>query len=196
MSDDFLDNLTSLTDNLNDIAFSRYVTVTNINDDNIINCKEDNGTIHKNVINGTKFQLSVDDIVTLYFVDNDIYQPIIIGGVQVQKTDVDINIVTEWEDVLSDNKVPSEKLTKNSIDNKQDALISGTNIKTINHNSLLGSGNITIQGGGGSVIGTGSFSIDNNGHLIVELPDGVDNPYYINNNGHLIYDTSNTHNGD
>lgn len=32
-------------------------------------------------------------------------------------------------------------------DGKQDALISGTNIKTINNESLLGSGNITIQGG-------------------------------------------------
>lgn len=34
---------------------------------------------------------------------------------------------------------------------KQDALVSGTNIKTINNQSLLGSGNITISGGGGSV---------------------------------------------
>lgn len=31
---------------------------------------------------------------------------------------------------------------------KQNALISGTNIKTINNESLLGSGNITVQGGG------------------------------------------------
>ena len=31
-------------------------------------------------------------------------------------------------------------------------LVSGTNIKTINNESLLGSGNITIQGGGGSVL--------------------------------------------
>lgn len=31
---------------------------------------------------------------------------------------------------------------------KQDALVSGTNIKTINNEPLLGSGNITIQGGG------------------------------------------------
>ena len=31
---------------------------------------------------------------------------------------------------------------------KQDTLVSGTNIKTINNQSLLGSGNITIQGGG------------------------------------------------
>ena len=35
--------------------------------------------------------------------------------------------------------------------NKQDTLVSGTNIKTINNESILGSGNITIQGGGGSV---------------------------------------------
>ena len=33
---------------------------------------------------------------------------------------------------------------------KQAALVSGTNIKTINNESLLGSGNITIQSGGGS----------------------------------------------
>ena len=106
-----------------------------------------------------------------------------------------VDIVTDWEQTLSDEKVASEKLTKNTIDTKQDTLISGTNIKTINNTSLLGSGNIDIQGGGGSVIGTGSFSIDNNGHLIVELPNAVDNPYFINNNGHLVYDTSNTYNG-
>ena len=82
-----------------------------------------------------------------------------------------------------------------AIGGKQDTLESGVNIKTINNTSLLGSGNINIQGGGGSVIGTGSFSINNQGHLIVELPNGVDNPYYIDNTGHLIYDTSNTHNG-
>ena len=129
-----------------------------------------------------------------------------------------VDIVTSWSVSPADDRVPSEKLTKNSLDdksdvghshtmgmitgletalgNKQDLLISGTNIKTINNNSLLGNGNITIEGGGGSVIGTGSFSINNNGHLIVELPNAVDNPYFIDNNGHLIYDTTNTHNGE
>ena len=34
-------------------------------------------------------------------------------------------------------------------DGKQDALVSGTNIKTINGESLLGSGDLTISGGGG-----------------------------------------------
>lgn len=39
---------------------------------------------------------------------------------------------------------------KSTWSGKQDALVSGTNIKTINNNSILGSGNITISGGGGS----------------------------------------------
>lgn len=34
--------------------------------------------------------------------------------------------------------------------NAQETLVSGTSIKTINNESLLGSGNITISGGGGS----------------------------------------------
>ena len=36
------------------------------------------------------------------------------------------------------------------ISGKQDKLVSGTNIKTINNQSILGSGNITISGGGSS----------------------------------------------
>lgn len=37
-----------------------------------------------------------------------------------------------------------------ALGSKQDTLVSGTNIKTVNNTSLLGSGNITIEGGGGS----------------------------------------------
>ena len=40
---------------------------------------------------------------------------------------------------------------ENIVDDKQDTLVSGSNIKTINNESILGSGNIDIQGGGGSV---------------------------------------------
>ena len=36
-----------------------------------------------------------------------------------------------------------------ALSGKQETLVSGTNIKTINNTSLLGSGDITIQGGGG-----------------------------------------------
>ena len=107
---------------------------------------------------------------------------------------LDINLTTLELVPKTDN--PNGVICFEDLQNDyQEKLVSGTNIKTINNQTLLGSGNINIQGGGGSVIGTGSFSINNNGHLVVELPNGVDNPYFINNQGHLVYDTSNTHNG-
>lgn len=34
-----------------------------------------------------------------------------------------------------------------AVPNKQDTLVSGTNIKTINNQSILGPGNIDVQGG-------------------------------------------------
>lgn len=50
-----------------------------------------------------------------------------------------------------------------SLDSKQATLVSGTNIKTINGETLLGSGDIVISGGGGSgdVVGPAS-SVNNN----------------------------------
>ena len=41
---------------------------------------------------------------------------------------------------------------QDALDGKQDTLVSGENIKTINGNSLLGSGNIDIQGGSGDTV--------------------------------------------
>ena len=52
-----------------------------------------------------------------------------------------------------------------SVSGKQDTLVSGTSIKTINNESLLGSGNITIQGGGTDApisAGTGTEAIVEN----------------------------------
>ena len=59
---------------------------------------------------------------------------------------------------------PSKKTGTLALDTdlqgKQDTLVSGTNIKTINGNSLLGSGNIVISGGGGLwTSGTGTNSL-------------------------------------
>lgn len=42
--------------------------------------------------------------------------------------------------------------TDTALSGKQETLVSGTNIKTINNQSLLGSGNIDIQGGGGGSV--------------------------------------------
>ncbi len=45
----------------------------------------------------------------------------------------------------TNTEYPSAKLVKDQLDLKQDVLISGTHIKTVNSSSLVGSGNITID---------------------------------------------------
>lgn len=55
------------------------------------------------------------------------------------------------------------------LSDKQDTLVSGTNIKTINNESILGSGNITISGGAGTVTGVKM----NNGSAISPDSNGV-----------------------
>ena len=47
------------------------------------------------------------------------------------------------------NAALTDLATKEEVSAKQDTLVSGTNIKTINGNSILGAGNIVIEGGGG-----------------------------------------------
>lgn len=52
---------------------------------------------------------------------------------------------------LEDEIDLSNYATTEQLNAKQDALVSGTNIKTVNGNSLLGSGNIVIEGGGSGI---------------------------------------------
>lgn len=57
------------------------------------------------------------------------------------KKDGDILYATEFNDKADKSYVDTEAAKK------QDTLVSGTNIKTINNQSILGSGNITIEAG-------------------------------------------------
>lgn len=59
--------------------------------------------------------------------------------------------VTEGLNVTGDIKQNGTSVVA-EINTKQDVLVSGENIKTINNESLLGSGDITISAGGGSEI--------------------------------------------
>ena len=161
---DFYKNLLKATNNIDDITTEKYGVITKLNG-NYCSVKETTNDLeHHNVpiINGAN--LTVGDKVIIGFLNNSIYDVIVYGALDKQVHD----------------------------DTKQDLLQSGVNIKTINQQSLLGSGNITIQGGGGSggVVMVGSFEINNEGHLIATIPDGASNPYSIDNNGHLIYDTA------
>lgn len=57
-----------------------------------------------------------------------------------------------------------------SLDNKQNTLVSGTNIKTINGNSILGSGDLVVGGGGSSGPSlVGSTSVEENTTTTYEI---------------------------
>ena len=59
---------------------------------------------------------------------------------------IDIPVVDQTYAPTSKN-AQSGKAVAEAVSDKQDSLVSGTNIKTINNQSILGSGNITIEGG-------------------------------------------------
>jgi lysophospholipase L1-like esterase len=69
----------------------------------------------------------------------------------IPQSRVNLGVDTTANQTDSTNKrfvTDAEKLLIGDISGKQDALVSGTNIKTINGNSVLGSGNLSITGGG------------------------------------------------
>lgn len=55
--------------------------------------------------------------------------------------------------------------TTSQLSGKQDTLVSGTNIKTINNESLLGSGNIVIEGGGDLSAYVSKVELSNMGYI-------------------------------
>lgn len=81
--------------------------------------------------------------------------------------------VKGWDTVKSDISTAQGRIDslQGSVNGKQDTLISGTNIKTVNGNSLLGTGDVTVQEvlvsgtniktiNGTSILGTGDITID------------------------------------
>ena len=92
--------------------------------------------------------------------------------------------ITNWNAKLDSSALnpyytsaQTDTAISNATSGKQDTLVSGVNIKTINNESLLGSGNIEIQGGGetysaGEGIGIDAdniISVTGNYETIVEL---------------------------
>lgn len=82
--------------------------------------------------------------------------------------ETDFFIPTKTSELTND----SGFITEAALTTKQDTLVSGTNIKTINNQSLLGSGNINISGGGGTAtdvqINGTSITSNNVANIITE----------------------------
>ena len=64
---------------------------------------------------------------------------------------VDTSDLNNYYNKTQTDTLLNQKANTSDLNNKQDTLVSGTNIKTINNESILGSGNIDIQGGGTQV---------------------------------------------
>jgi phage-related tail fiber protein len=74
-----------------------------------------------------------------------------IGTVVLTKADIGLDNVANTTDMDK----PVSTATQTALNSKQNTLVSGTTIKTINGVSVLGNGDITISGGGGSVTAPG-----------------------------------------
>lgn len=96
------------------------------------------------------------DTYTIYYNDNTTDTFTVTNG-----SDASVDIVTSWSSTTSDSKVASEKLVKDSLDTKQPTLVSGTSIKTVNNQSLLGSGNIDVQGSNVDIVTSWSSTTSN-----------------------------------
>ena len=100
-----------------------------------------------------------------------------------------MNYISSKEFVVSEalNELNDKILTvSGEVETKQDTLVSGTNIKTINNQSLLGSGNIDIQGGGGESYTAGTnIDITNNVISVTGITVPTSNSAFTNDAGYV-----------
>ena len=93
---DLYENLLKATDNTNDITNEKYGTITSINN-NLCNVKEEDADIeHLNVPVLNEITLKLGDKVIIGFIQNSIYNPIILGVIGrdvIHEMEIDLNNV-------------------------------------------------------------------------------------------------------
>lgn len=102
----------------------------------------------------------------------------------------------EWGDIVG--TLSDQTDLQNALNAKQDTLVSGTNIKTVNSTTLLGSGNLDVQEvlvsgtniktvDGNSLLGSGNIDIVHPGYVFqligteydVQIPSGLDSALQV-----------------
>lgn len=118
-------------------------------------------------ISGIENTYKVGDVVYVEFEDNEYSRPVIVGKLYTDKENADeitTTIIAKASQITTTSKLPdstylgdsdsdslitkierAEYLSESNYENKQDKLISGQTIKTINNESIVGSGNIDIS---------------------------------------------------
>lgn len=150
--------------NVQDIGINnndnQVITLSNnLNNQDININQRDNQVIY---IDGGGVSIGINDVLVngVSVVSNNIAYVIV--PTKTSQLVNDSGFITNETDPTVPSYVKTITLADiNKWNNKQDLLVSGTNIKTINNTSLLGSGNIDIQSGGTYSAGTG-IDITNN----------------------------------
>ena len=93
---------------------------------------------------------SFDDTIGTIYTDYYLQDTEENGSAHGEATDEIKEYVDNAIAVETDRATKAEDENAEAIKSKQDTLVSGTNIKTINGKSILGEGNITVEGGGKS----------------------------------------------
>ena len=93
------------------------------------------------------------------------------------------NKVSSISSSSTDTQYPSAKVVYDKLSSKQNNLVSGTNIKTINNNNILGSGNIKISSATGELP---QFTYTDLQNIIDNAPSGA--TIYLN--GYFKYNSS------
>ena len=132
---------------------------TSITVDSALSTTSENPVQNKVITNTLQTKANASDIPTkVSQLENDSKFATQEAVVQGLATKADKDSLTSLESDITNlqttvgNQDKSIIANAQAIQGKQDKLVSGTNIKTINNQSILGSGNISIEGGGSTVV--------------------------------------------
>ena len=132
-------------------AFYNYVENGGIR---VYTTSQDDNQINTTLVENVKIYGAIDQKYIDIYIHGGLFR-LIYDGTKVTTYSFPLyedthNKVTTLSRRSRDDQYPSAKCVYDKLATKQDTLVSGTNIKTINNESILGSGNINIQGGSGS----------------------------------------------
>lgn len=110
------------------------------------------------------------------------------GEIKVEKNDIGGAIVQRTENAQiivpytpsTDSNATSKRYVDTGLSGKQNTLVNQVNIKSINNQSLLGTGNIDIQGGGGGADYTAGYGIDITDDTISVDTDNIATRDFVN----------------